>query len=44
MSGGGYFQLSTATVCELGEEHDRPVVVLWNAPASAVGALAGADR
>lgn len=34
-SGGTYFRLGTGTLCELGEEHDRPVIVLWNAPAQA---------
>jgi broad specificity phosphatase PhoE len=33
---GAHFQLGTGTLCELGREHGRPVVSLWNAPASAV--------
>ena len=30
--GGGLFRLDTATLSELGFEHDRPVITQWNAP------------
>ena len=33
--GGALLRLGTGTLSELGEEHRRPVVLLWNAPASA---------
>lgn len=40
--GGSLLRLGTGTVSELGEEHGRPVVLLWNAPASALaGPVAG---
>ncbi len=39
---GAYFQLGTATVCELGFEHERPVLVQWNVPARAAALLAAA--
>ena len=34
---GAGFKLDTGTVCTLGEEHDRPVVLAWNVPARAWG-------
>lgn len=41
-SGGALLRLGTGTLSELGLEHERPVILLWNAPAVAVeGSLAG---
>ena len=37
-SGGALLRLGTGTLCELGLEHGRPVLLLWNAPAAAVAA------
>ena len=35
-TGGALMRLGTGTLSELGQEHGRPVLLLWNAPAAAV--------
>lgn len=38
VAAGGWFSLDTATICQLGWEHDYRVVQRWNVPALARGA------
>ena len=33
-AGGRLFRLDTGTLCTLGTEHDRPVILSWNVPAA----------
>ena len=33
-AGGRLFRLDTGTLCTLGTEHDRPVILFWNVPAA----------